>query len=975
MTRTRALSATATALLLVAGGARAQPYDPAFRWRTLETPRFRVHYHQGEEELAQQVAREAERANALLAPRLGYEPRRTDVVLSDDMDDSNGSATPVPYNIVRLFAVPPSAGSELQDYRSWMRQLVLHEYTHILHLDHIGGVPAIFNGIFGKLWPPNGLLPSFFIEGIAVTNESGGDPTAGRNASAMFDMEARALALDGPFPRLDQASNPFLDWPLGQVPYLLGGRFVGFLQARYGPGAIAGFAAEQGSAIWPYAPSWAGRQFFGGLEFPALWDEYAAAERAHAEGVRAWVGSRPVTVPAPLTRRGGDLHFPRFSPDGTFVAYWERGLDEPPGLRRVALDGRDLGRVTIVDANGALAVASPREAVVAISEVFNEFRIYDDLYRVDLKHGDRQNITRGERATDPDVGRDGTIVYVRHTGGGTMALVRRLPGQEPEVLFAHRGAEVYRPRVAPDGRVAFELHADGHRDIALWQDGRVERLTDDDALDTAPAWTPDGRFLLFSSDRGGVFNLYAWESATRQIRQVTNVELGAYEPDVSPDGKTIVFASYSRAGWDLATIPFDETTWLDPLAPPPVPPVMEQTTPAEASLPEPLPSRPYSAWPTVAPSFWLPFLATDAAGPVYGALTGGTDVLLRHAYTLEGWWSASSQQPGYALAYQGGWSWPSLDLSSRLDVDNSPGPPARLQRVWNYADTGATFTFTRLARSLALRIGWSGTGYTSIAPEGPIPPAFEPYRFRDGFLSEATLQARYTDARRFVRSISPEEGRTITLALGVAGPAIGSDYALSRAQAAIAEYLRVPWTRHVVLAVRLAGGVADGTIGGRAPFTLGGVSAPDVTALLPGAIAAPSNQLRGYPTGALGGTGYVLGNLELRLPIAEPTRGRSTRPIFFRRVHGALFLDSGDAFDLPNQVAIAGHPLSADELRFSFGGELRLEVVLGYYLTTDIRIGVARPLGAALGAGRAADAALGIRLPEVAWYVTIGPSF
>ena len=178
----------AATILCAAGVARAQPYDPDFRWRTLDTPHFRLHFHQGEEGLVQDVAREAERAHALLAPRLGYDPaQRTEVVLSDDMDDANGSATPLPYNTIRLFAVPPSSGSVLQDYRDWIRQLVQHEYTHILHLDHVGGIPAAFNSIFGKLWIPNGFLPSFFVEGIAVTNESE-DLATGRNASPLFDM-------------------------------------------------------------------------------------------------------------------------------------------------------------------------------------------------------------------------------------------------------------------------------------------------------------------------------------------------------------------------------------------------------------------------------------------------------------------------------------------------------------------------------------------------------------------------------------------------------------------------------------------------------------------------------------------------------------------------------------------------------------------------------------------------------------------
>jgi hypothetical protein len=969
------LAAAAAALsLAAAGAASAQPYDPGFRWRTLETPRFRVHYHQGEEALAQDVAREAERAHALLAPQLRYAPRRTHIVLSDDQDEANGLATPVPYDTIRLFAVPPSSFSELQDYRDWLRTLVQHEYVHILHLDNVGGLPALVNRIFGKLWPPNGLTPSFLIEGLAVLHESEGDPASGRNGAAIFDMEARALALDGPFPRLDEVSNPPLRWPLGDVPYLLGGRFMGFLQARHGAHALAGFVADQGAVVWPYAPSGNARRWFGGEDFPALWAEYAAAERAYAEGRRAFVRTRPVTVPRPLTRRGGLVQGPRFSPDGAFVAFHERTLDEVPSIRRVAPDGRDLGRVAVVDANGALALASPGEAIAAIGEVFREYRVYDDLYRVDLRSGKRRRLTHGERATDPDVTRDGTVVYVRRTGGGTMALVRRRPGAEPEVLFAHGGAQVFNPRAGPDGQVAFELHEGGRRDLAVWQDGKVVRVTDDDALDTGPAWTPDGRHLLFASDRGGIHNLHAWEPATGALRQVTNVELGAFEPDVSPDGKTIAFVSYSRAGYDVATIPFDEASWLEPMAPLAAPAWPPAPSEAEAALPDPVPSRPYSPWSTVRPAFWLPIVASDGAGTVYGALTGGVDVLARHAWTLQGWWSAEGREPGYSAAYQGGWSWPRLDLSSSLVLDDSPGLPPRLQRVWNYGSAGATFTFTRLARALALRVGYSATGYESVEPERPIPAQLEPFRFEDGLLSEVSLTTRYSDARRFVRSISEESGRTATLTLQLAAPELGSDFALARARASLAQFLRVPYTRHVVLALRGSGGVADGTIGDRQPFELGGLSDPDAFALLPGAVSSPTDQLRGYPQGAFGGTGFVLANVELRFPIAQPTRGRSTWPLFLRRVHGAAFLDVGDAFDMPGEIPFAGHGLSAEELRFGAGAELRLEVVLGYYLRTDVRLGVARPLGALLGDGRAADRALGLD-DEVAFYVTIGPSF
>jgi hypothetical protein len=920
--------------------------------------------------LAPAGARAAERAHAYLTPRLGYAPTgRTEIVVSDDVDDANGSATPIPYNTIRVFAVAPSSFSVLQDYRDWVREVVEHEYTHILHLDRVGGVPAAFNAVFGKLWVPNAFLPLFLIEGLAVTNESGGDPGAGRNGSALFDMYARAIALEGPFPSIDQAANQFLEWPVGNVPYLLGGRFVGFLQSRYGAESIAGFSADQGAAIWPWAPSWAGARWFGGKEFPELWAEYAAAERAYALGRQAWVRTRPVTAPVRLTSRGGLVDTPRFSPDGRFVAYQSRNLDDKPGLRRVTLAGKDLGRVTVMDANGTLALRSPREALVAIGEVHHEFRVYDDLWLVDLESGSRRRLTRGARTSDPDVSADGrTAVYVRHTGGGTMALVRRaLDGGPEEVLYAHGGAQVFMPRISRDGRVAFELHEGGRRDIAVWKDGQVERVTDDDALDTGPAWTPDGRFLLFASDRGGIFNLYAWESATGAVKQVTNVELGAFEPDVSADGKTIAFVTYSRAGYDVATIPLDEATWMEPLPAPPPP----------TSTPEPatadLPSQPYSPWHTVGPTFWLPIWFNDGAGTALGAVTGGADVLLHHIWTLEAWWSLQGKEPGYSAFYQGTWSWPRLDLSSSLVLDGSPGPPARLQRVWTYADAGLTFTWTRLARALTLRTGWAGTRYQSVEPI-PFEVLPQRLRFQDGFLSDASADLRYTDARRFVHSISPEEGRTASLRLRYADPSIGSDYTVSRGRATLAQYARIPYTRHSVVALRLAGGLAHGSIGLDAPFSLGGVTQLDASELVPGTIVVGGDQLRGYESGVFGGTGFVLGNLELRVPFGAPLLGRSTWPIFLRRVHGALFADAGDAFDRPGELRFAGHPFGWKELRFSAGAELRLEIVLAYEIRTDLRIGVAEPFGAVLGRGRAADRDLGLEDRPVV-YVVLGPSF
>jgi hypothetical protein len=384
-----------------------------------------------------------------------------------------------------------------------------------------------------------------------------------------------------------------------------------------------------------------------------------------------------------------------------------------------------------------------------------------------------------------------------------------------------------------------------------------------------------------------------------------------------------------------------------------------------------MPSRPYRALDTLGPTWWLPLLSADAAGLVDGATTGGVDVLHRHAWAAQAFWSSAVNEPGYVVAYQGGWSWPRLDLSSSRFVSSSPDEGDRLLSAWTLADTGATFTFTRLARALALRIGWAGTRYDTL-PGEPSPDPSVPFPFQDGFLSDVSLLLSYSDARRFVRSISPEEGRTASLTLRHAGPGTGSDYDLTRGRASVDQYLRVPGLARSVLALRLSAGLARGTLGGRAPFELGGVSQPDVLSVLLGA-ASPPDALRGYAPGSFEGTGYVLANGELRFPLGAPGLGRTTWPLFLRRVHGALFTDLGETFDRPGEPRLAGHPLDVEELRLGLGVEVRLELVLGYYLTTDLRLGLARAMGAPFGGWRTADAWLAP--DEVYPYVILGSSF
>lgn len=73
--------------------------------------------------------------------------------------------------------------------------------------------------------------------------------------------------------------------------------------------------------------------------------------------------------------------------------------------------------------------------------------------------------------------------------------------------------------------------------------GEIVFLTYGDWLDIAPTWSPDGSRILFSSDRGGAFDLYVVDLSGAG-RKLTNVSTGILSAQWWPDGESIVFTAF-----------------------------------------------------------------------------------------------------------------------------------------------------------------------------------------------------------------------------------------------------------------------------------------------------------------------------------------------------------------------------------------------------------------------------------------------
>lgn len=108
------------------------------------------------------------------------------------------------------------------------------------------------------------------------------------------------------------------------------------------------------------------------------------------------------------------------------------------------------------------------------------------------------------------------------------------------------------PSISPDGRsIALTALND------LWVGplgSRPANVTNDRFLDTEPAWSPDGRYLAWSTDRGGQFlDLWIRDNANGSVRQLTKVAGSAMGAAWSPDGRSIAFLEVD-AVWRRGTV-------------------------------------------------------------------------------------------------------------------------------------------------------------------------------------------------------------------------------------------------------------------------------------------------------------------------------------------------------------------------------------------------------------------------------------
>ena len=487
--------------------------------------------------------------------------------------------------------------------------------------------------------------------------------------------------------------------------------------------------------------------------------------------------------------------------------------------------------------------------------------------------------------------------------------------------------------------------------------GAVTRLTDDTALDMAPAWSPDGRWLLWWSDRSGVPNIVAIAlhegRPTGPIRQVTNVVTGVIDPEVSPDGRTLYVAGYHAGGWRIASLPFDPGTWRD--APPSTDRFADAVLPAPDTIAGGEASA-YSPWPTLRPYHWFPSWQvvgnTDNGSRLrfVGAAVSGTDVVQRHRWSL----AAAGDIDTGRLQGSGSWVYRGL---------GSPDLFVAGDREWAAYGTATTtdgLVAPILLREDELRVGarfqrarWRSRATLQLtgelehrALEGRDLSRAE---LADGgielgrarTLAGVSLSPGLQTAGSYPFSVSLENGVVMGVGVGRWWDTETGRHAYDEIEGSAASYVGFPlwgFARHV-LAVRGAGFLRDGvrapprSIGGTGEVPLLWTSEDDT-----------DFPVRGFTAGERWGTRGWSANAEWRFPVHMRSAPGGVLGFSLVSLSGALFVDAGSAWctdaDRERSILVACGTVDAPPL-LSAGAELKLDLGIFHNNRGRLAVGVA----------------------------------
>lgn len=977
--------------------ATANSYDPALSWKVLKGPFcsiiFPINLSNKDsikyERIAIQVAKIVDEICPQIALQLGIKPltnHRFTIILEDFYDYTYGFAITIPHPVIRINLTAPSFNIFDTKFDSWLRILIAHEYTHLAHFEITNNLTSFLRLFLGQIITPNALQPLWSIEGLAIYNESKFS-NGGRLWDNRYEMYLRTDFLEGQLKHINQIDHDNLvSWPGGNVPYIYGQSLIHFIVSEYGEEKLIDIS-KYFSSFPILGMDWSLKKILG-INMKELFQKWKNEKKKYYEKqIEEIYNYSEITQSEQITYNKYWIHNPIWLYDfekeenniSLFYKVFTTNLY--PSIRKYDLESK-CENILIKRAFGQESsyCFSPDKKYLLYSKLtqYNQYYSFYDLYLYFFNTKKQLKLTEKIRIKDPSwypgpEEMNEIVAVVNDFGTNNLVLFslenlsefENKKHQDKLISFSDfqyltdftEGIQVSQPTWSPLGNmIAFSLWYKGYQDIFIMtlnnsnQILSVEPITLDGYTDINPSWSEDGKYLFFSSDRSGVYNLYAYSLPDNNYYRLTNVTTGAFEPSISPDGKEMAFIQYHSSGYELHITKTEQLLWK--LIDKPLfdfskslPKITNNTVcfsePMDhdyeeneylsifSNLATFLPNyalTDYSPLDSIMPTYWIPNINLKENNLYFGVSTVAQDYLKYYDMDITLAHSLFNDSIIYDFKLSKYHSYPELSFSLSGEIDSF----SQLQFGLSINKNGFT-TSQDYGRFYTQMINLSLQNkyiHNIIETQNIL-------ENRDlSIFSSLNLKYEYDDTEKYLASFSPEIGCNFLFDYQLIFPSLNNETHLHKILFDIRKYFPLS-SRNEVFALRFVAGYNSDELNNDTNFKLGGSSSSKNL----NAFKADNFPLRGFADSSFIGNHLLLTSLEYRFPIKmiENKIGIKRINIFLEQLSGKLFLDAGHSW---NKTILP----EIKDINISVGAELDFKLKSKLSDLLMISLGIGKPI-------------------------------
>jgi hypothetical protein len=539
--------------------------DPSgIKWDQIHSENFQIIYPQEFRAEAQRLANSLEAAYIYNTQTLKIKPKKISVILHNFSSVSNAFVAWAPKRS-EFYTIPP------QDIypQDWLNQLAIHEYRHVVQLSQMNqGLTRILYFLFGEQIIPGvmGLyVPFWFLEGDAVVSETALS-SSGRGRLPEFEMRLRAQVLERKiYPYEKAVFGSYKDF----IPdrYVLGYQLSANARKRYGAeiwDKTLSHVARHPVALFPFSH---GFRKISGLskwkyyksclhELDSLWKEqkskttYTFFEQLNLKPKKVFTNYR----------------YPQFLNDSQVVAL-KSGLAD---IAEYVLLNKEGSEKRIFQPGFIDPVwLSVRKNLIVWAEYSYDKRwdnrTWYDIISYDINTGKRKRLSRKKYLFAPRLSNDASKIAAIEVSAGnqySLVIMDAKTGKELQKFSHPENNFLITPTWSEDGKeiLLIVMNEQGKGIASVDLETKSFKILLPYSFRDISHPVKNGDYIYYHGIYSGIDNIYQLEISSGKIRQVTSSEFGAFDPEISPDGKDLLFAGYTSMGFNISRMDLKEAS-------------------------------------------------------------------------------------------------------------------------------------------------------------------------------------------------------------------------------------------------------------------------------------------------------------------------------------------------------------------------------------------------------------------------------